>query len=372
MKTKLLLTTIVSAFFILPSAFGQGPLTPPGAPAPTMKTLAQIEPRTAITNTASAVTITNSGSYYLTGNLTVSSGDAITIAANGVTLDLKGFTVRSALASPAGSGILLTNALRDITILNGHILGGLTNNGFGVYGGNGFANGIAISSNAPANVLVANVTVSGCPIYGIQLAVLAEGLVNATVVEACTVRTVGSVGILASTIKGCEVTDCGGFAIYGDHVSDCRGAGGNGAYGVYAVTAQNCTGSSSGNGHGIDATTALNCTGNNSGNGLGISATTALNCYGNNFSVGTGLFADTAQNCYGYSITSGTGINATTAQNCHGVSGGSGTGIFTDLAQGCYGQSTSGTGLNAFIANSCHGISTSGTPLSVTHNVNSF
>ena len=58
MKTKILLTT-VSAFFILHSAFGQVTLTPPGAPAPTMKSLDQIDakldPRTAITNKASCV-----------------------------------------------------------------------------------------------------------------------------------------------------------------------------------------------------------------------------------------------------------------------------------------------------------------------------
>ena len=34
----------------IPKAGAQGPLTPPGAPAPTMKTLAQVEPRIAITN----------------------------------------------------------------------------------------------------------------------------------------------------------------------------------------------------------------------------------------------------------------------------------------------------------------------------------
>ena len=98
MKTKILLA-FVSSFIIHHSAFSQGALTPPGAPAPTMRTLAQLDakldPRTAITNTASAVTILQPGSYYLAGNLTVSGGDAITIATNGVTLDLNGFTIRS-------------------------------------------------------------------------------------------------------------------------------------------------------------------------------------------------------------------------------------------------------------------------------------
>jgi hypothetical protein len=71
----------------LSTVFAQGSLTPPGAPAPTMKSLAQIEPRTAITN-AGAVTISQSGSYYLTTNITVSSGDAITITAGEATVSL--------------------------------------------------------------------------------------------------------------------------------------------------------------------------------------------------------------------------------------------------------------------------------------------
>jgi hypothetical protein len=75
-------------------ASAQGPLSPPGAPAPTMRTLQQVEPRTPITN-ATAVTISTPGSYYLTTNISVTSGTAITITASQVTLDLNGFTLSS-------------------------------------------------------------------------------------------------------------------------------------------------------------------------------------------------------------------------------------------------------------------------------------
>ena len=98
MKNTILLIVFLASFFILDSARGQGALTPPGPPSPTMKSLSQIEPRTAI---ASSTTITAPGSYYLTGNLAISSGNAITIAANNVALDLNGFTI-SSTASPAG------------------------------------------------------------------------------------------------------------------------------------------------------------------------------------------------------------------------------------------------------------------------------
>ena len=51
MKTKLQLVAILG-IAALTAVFAQGPLTPPGAPALTMKTLDQIEPRTPINDTA--------------------------------------------------------------------------------------------------------------------------------------------------------------------------------------------------------------------------------------------------------------------------------------------------------------------------------
>src|ERR1017187_10928658 len=61
----------------LSTVSAQGSLTPPVVPGTTMKALDQIEARTAITNTSTLVTITQSGSYYLTHNITVTAGDAI-------------------------------------------------------------------------------------------------------------------------------------------------------------------------------------------------------------------------------------------------------------------------------------------------------
>jgi len=103
-----LLCTVVAAALPL-SAFSQGSLNPPGAPAPTMKTLDQVEPRIDLQKRpASAVTTTNAdyhfiitqpGSYYLSANLAVTKTNGIQINAEGVTLDLNGFQI-SRVARP--------------------------------------------------------------------------------------------------------------------------------------------------------------------------------------------------------------------------------------------------------------------------------
>src|SRR5664279_1504831 len=172
MKTKLAVhcgaTLLLSTLNPQLSTFAQGSLTPPGAPAPTMKTLAQIEPRTPISSVP--FTISVPGSYYLTTNVTTTVSNAIVITVNSVTLDLGGFTISSTVPSAAngGTAILLAGSLSDISILNGHIRGGVTNNG-GVYSGSGFASGISDFPYRSLNVLVSRISFSGCLYNGVDL-----------------------------------------------------------------------------------------------------------------------------------------------------------------------------------------------------------
>ena len=267
--------TLFSSFIPQPSSLrAQGTLTAPGAPAPTMKTLAQIEPRTPISSTP--FTITQPGSYYLATNLTVTSGDAIDIATNQVTLDLNGFTISSTANPAAGDGVklIVPGGNSDVTIFNGHIVGGVTNNGT-IFGGPGFYSGIDLPASFLKNVRVTGVTVSGCMAFGIYL-----GLGDSTVVESCIVQNIASSGIVAAGVSHSTAYQCG-------------------ASGILADTASDCTGQAIGTGTGLNVTkTANNCAGTSAGSGTGLYVANgvAIGCYGSSVS-GSGITAKIANSC---------------------------------------------------------------------------
>jgi hypothetical protein len=224
--------------------FAQGSLTPPGAPAPTMKTLAQIEPRTPISGPL-PLTISSAGSYYLTTNLTgVAGTNGITIVANNVTLDLNGFTLQGVVLASL-TGLYVSGTRTNITVRNGTI------SGWGQHGV--FAGTFA---NLSENVVFERLTVSannGMGIGGAGCAVRdCEASVNGSygiyvapgVVSGCFVLRNGQSGIyidgagsqiIGNTCKGNNVTgDAGNAGIYindnnnrveGNHVTDSGYAG---------------------------------------------------------------------------------------------------------------------------------------------------
>ncbi len=101
-------------------AWAQGVLIPPGAPAPTMRTLTQVEPRTPISN--ANFTISSSGSYYLTTNL-VCAASGIIIDASYVTLDLNGFSIIGR-DSASGWGIKTSGGYKtNVVVRNGTVQG---------------------------------------------------------------------------------------------------------------------------------------------------------------------------------------------------------------------------------------------------------
>ncbi len=381
MKTNLILKNPIAALMLLSSVLfhpssspASGSLTPPGSPAPTMKSLQEIEPRTLIAS--APVTISAPGSYYLSNNITVSSGTAITIASSGVTLDLNGFTISSTAASATGYGVLISGASNNIAILNGFVKGGVTDNGSGTFSGPGFAYGIY--GNNASNVRVCGVGVSGCLTDGIFL-----NQYGPTIVEGCTVRTVGSYGINANVVKSSSAYDCGNMAVNGYQVSDSSGQSPYIGDGLRASQANNCYGESVGpDSHGLIANLANNCYGTTINGDYGLNAATAINCYGEAYNTNNvGLSATDCTGCYGYggSIAlqaSGTangcygesqvgyGIYAGTAENCYGsslvlISGSTHyAGIYANTAHNCYGYSYFDFGIQAVAVNNCYGSST--------------
>lgn len=111
-----------------------GNLTPPpGAPAPTMKSLSQIEARTPIGATTtpgstvgglvSVYTISQPGSYYLTGDVMVPNGtNGIIITAPDVSIDLNGFRIVGASDSLAGVISPQVSGVRS-AVRNGSVTG---------------------------------------------------------------------------------------------------------------------------------------------------------------------------------------------------------------------------------------------------------
>lgn len=354
-STKILAVAlaIVSLISLQPLAFSQGDLTPPGAPGPTMKTLDQIESRTPIS--AAPFTINQPGSYYLTGNVAVDSGDAITVAASAVTLDLNGFTISSTASPAAGIGVLISGAPRNVAIHNGHIRGSVTQNN-GVFSGDGFSAGVSFASGEPIAVRVSNLSVTGCSGGGIIMGF------KSTIVQSCAVHTVGGIGVYADIVSDTDALDCGGMGIYCRLASNSRGFSFAETGLLAELSAKNCAGSTSSNSAGLSGHSLENCEGGSNG-GIGIFGNNVASCWGNSLT-GPGIFSFTVSNSYGTSGT-GDGINAfSVVANSYGRSNTNGRGIFAKVVTGSHGISSGGIGVSAeATALNCQGESTSGTGL---------
>jgi hypothetical protein len=255
MKTKLQLALVASSIVLHISSFGQGALTPPGAPSPTMKSLAQIEPRTPISSLP--FTISNSGSYYLTGTVTgVSGTNGITVVANNVTVDLNGFSLLGAVGSldginiGGGSHIGCTN----ITLANGSI------SGWGRYG---------IDASVSWNAVLEEILISKNTNSAVNLGILST-------VRHCNAFSNGSYGFIGGSalLEGCSANfnASDGYHVSTARVIDCFAQNNSGA-GIWAYNGSYVSGClsaynfDSGIGLGIDSVAINNsCVGNNTAN----------------------------------------------------------------------------------------------------------
>ena len=290
-------TIAAAAAFLLPlSAFSQGSLTPPGPPAPTMKKLDELEPRTNLqaTPVPAGVDTSNAdyhfiinqpGSYYLSANIAVTKSNGVKINAEGVTLDLNGFQISG--PSVAGSGIEISPTSYRATVRNGTIKGFL----FGVLG------------LASASAL-RDLAVSGCTSYGI---IVGAG----AILESCRAHNnSGNAGI--ETGAGSTLTNCtaiGNTAGYGIStasgcvLTNCAAVSNTVVYGISVFAGCsliNCSAS-------FNTGTGASSAGINAGFG---STLTQCSAYFNGSSATPSSFTG-----MGFSLTSGCTISHCTAQS---------------------------------------------------------
>lgn len=277
--------------------FAQGVLTPPAAPAPSMKTLSQVEPRTPVSSlpgdASTQYIISQPGSYYLTGNLEgVAGKHGIKIAAKNVSLDLAGFTLHG--ADTSHDAIAITPDSGNVVVTNG-----LINN----WGGTGIAG--ANVSGVTVSHLSIDTTKSG---PGVQLGTFARA-------EHVTVLTAKTGGILLDanslathcTVAGVSDLDTPGddivCGIIAGTVSDCSVRGIVGSVNMTSVG-------------GISAQTVENCSvawvvGNNGTNVSGIGGNVVRGCSVEQVSAGSdqtsGIVGAAISDCFVVDVS---GLNA--------------------------------------------------------------
>lgn len=183
-NTGLLVLVLLAVIGLFASRAYGGPLDPPGAPSAS-GTLPQVEPRMPIPpvgwNGTFPILINQSGSYFLTRNLTgVPNTDGISIGAQNldVTIDLNGFT----LTGSAKTGIGILAAFEQIVVVYN---GTLTNWSTALElagGGPVRVSGLNVNGSSQAmNLDVA--TVEDCQVTGNNNGIRA----NRTVVRHCQV-----------------------------------------------------------------------------------------------------------------------------------------------------------------------------------------
>ena len=303
-------------------AAAQGSLTPTEAPAPTMKTLEQVEPRidlaTVAGNSSHQHIISQPGSYYLSGNLEVTTAFGIGIDAPGVTLDLNGFEISWVSGT---YGVYIYSTGEGATVRNGSITG--------------FSYGISANTEG---CLFEKLSVSACFVYGIY----ATGP-SSRIIDCRAFRNTGR-GIYtyeSSTLIGCTANNNQGSyginAAAGSSLSGCTAYNNQGGTGIYAGAGSSLRGCTAidNQGRGIDASsgsTLSDCTArSNQGDGIyvlygsSLSGCTATDNQGRGFHVldGSTLIGCTANNNQGDGIyaAAGSSLSGCTAYNNLGTYG---------------------------------------------------
>lgn len=215
----------ISAAALVALVTGAGPLNPPaGAVGPTNKTLAEVEPRTALsaTNTpgdvSSVFIITQPGSYYLTGNVVTTGGrNAIMVGADNVTIDLSGFALDGSQDSTGFRAGITNNAnRRNLVVRNGTIRNFRGYGMIGTFNTSSFEDLALIDSQGGQLEILQS---SGCTVRNVRTRATSgeTGIQvgNNCVIDHCTVEG-GGVGITigSGVVRGCSVLNPGSTGIF--------------------------------------------------------------------------------------------------------------------------------------------------------------
>ena len=289
-----------------------GDLLPPAGPVgPTMKTLAEVEPRRAISaaNTPgdadSLFKITQSGSYYLTGNVQGVAGNmGIEIVTSHGTIDMRGFELLGVAGSLAGIdtnnggvGGILGTVVRDGTI-----------RGWGSDGIKGnqsqghFINLVIANITGYGIIINTSTTIESCLIYSCSLDGIATS--NNVVIHNTISAGNGGSGIAAGTSS--TVTNSAGYINTGHGIVI---TGGKGTISYCNATLNNAIGI-----FGLDGSTISNCHADNNGqHGIAVGEGGVISQCASNDNTGSGFNAgatSTITACSAWSNTSN-GITST-------------------------------------------------------------
>ncbi len=267
----------VCALILLSQVSLAGSLEPNAPPGSTMKTLSEIEPRTPIPGSAtqvSAFTISQSGSYYLTGNH-LCDANGIIIEANNVTIDLCGFSL---IGNNTGSGIYMTDRT-NVEIRNGTI-----RNFY--YGINDYYNPMT-SNGSSTNHRIIGVRVLSNVKFGIKL----YGPNNE--VRGCTASNNGTSAAVGSSVWGITVTN--NCTVTGNIVNNNGGSAMVSAWVFGITTGTGCTVTGNTvNGNGLSADVATTIYGITASTGSTVTSNTVI---GNGTSAGSVYGIRTAEGC---------------------------------------------------------------------------
>src|SRR5262245_59090668 len=155
-----------------------GPLNPPaGPPAPTYKTLGEVQPRTPVQtlpgNGQALYVISQPGSYYLTAKITgVSGKNGNLVTANDVTIDLRGFERDGA---GAWNVAITAQGVSGLSVRNGVVANWISGGVYAAQASGCLFESLRCRSNGDAGVRTGpGSVVRGCAFAGGQKGVVAE------------------------------------------------------------------------------------------------------------------------------------------------------------------------------------------------------